>query len=347
MKRALVGLVCLVVFAGMGSSFAVSDGHYRPSRNHCKNTDENSLTADGQPNGKYVNPDCKSLIWTLSDGTGHEYLGAGTRQTPDGTYANTIDFWFDPGNGQKAIWSVGQNGMTPPTIVPGDTHTDPSTGLFIYFGADDNLDGGEHDSSHLINNGPSDGGGMEYNIDPATAASWAAALQAQDAATFLENPIPLFNGGMGACADGFCMSMDTTRRVAYEGLDTTKHRDVANYIWSDKTQQQWDPYNCAGPSDSVQYCQDDKHPGWTIADWEAQNGTTYIEPGFQIYEDPDPQGSPGVLSLVGIPQQDPYPLPALYFGSCGAVLGGGPMGQFPPGPNVNAVGQLVISTACN
>ena len=343
LKRTLVGLVCLVTVAGVGNSFAVSDGHYRPSRNHCANTDDNSDAP------KYVNPDCKSLIWTLSDGTGHEYLGAGTRQTPDGTFANTMDFWFDPGNGQKATWYVDSTGFHGPTMVPGDTHTDPSTGLFIYFGADDNLDGGEHDSSNLINNGPSDGGGMEYNLDPKTAATWAAALQAQDAATFLENPIPLFNGGMGACADGFCMSTDTSRRVAYSGLDTTKHRDVANYMWSDGTPQQWDPYNCAGPSDNEKDCTPagQTDPQWTIEHWEAQNGTTYIEPGFQIFEDPDPQGSPGVLSLIGLPQNDPYPLPALYFGACGAVLGGGPNGQFPAGPNVNKAGQLVISTACD
>ena len=81
MKWALIGLVAVATFAVTGSSFAVSDGHYRPSRNHCTNFDDNS------DNPKYVNPDCKSLIMTLSDGTGHEYFGAGTRQTPDGTFA--------------------------------------------------------------------------------------------------------------------------------------------------------------------------------------------------------------------------------------------------------------------
>jgi hypothetical protein len=335
MKRALVALVCLVTFAGVGNSFAVSDGHYRPERNHCTNSDDNSETP------KYVNPDCKSLIYTLSDGTGHEYFGAGARQTPDGTYANTIDFWVDPGQGQMATWYVDSSGLHGPSVVPSTSKADPSTGLFVYFGADDNLDGGEHDSSNLINNGPSDGGGMEYNIDPATAASWVAALQAGDVATLLENPTPLLNAGLGSCADGLCMSIDTTRRIAYQGGDTTKHRDVANYDGV-----AWDPYNCAGPTDNVKDCSTPEHPDWTIADWEAQNGTTYIEPGFQFYEDPDPQGSPGVLGLVGIPQNDPYPLPALYIGTCGAILGGGPM-QFPAGPGVNKAGQLVIPTGCN
>ena len=106
------------------------------------------------------------------------------------------------------------------------------------------------------------------------------------------------------------------------------HRDVAIYEWTHNhgkakpTPVQWDPYNCAGPSDGVKDCSTPDHPDWTIQNWYDMDGTVYIEPGFQIYEDPDPQGSPGVLSLVGIPQNDPYPLPALYFGTCGAVLGG-------------------------
>jgi len=345
MKRALVGLVCLVTFAGVGNAFAVSDGHYRPNRNHCTGSDDNS------DNPTYTNPDCKSLIVTLSDGMGHEYFGAGARQTPEGTPANTVDFWIDPGQGQKTTWYVDSSGLHGPTTVPSDSKADPSTGLFLYFGADDNLDGGEHDSSNFINNGPSDGGGMEYNIDPATAAAWVAALQAQDSATLLENPTPLLNAGLGSCADGFCMALDTTRRVAFQGGDGGTHRDVAIYEWTHNhgkakpTPVQWDPYNCAGPSDGVKDCSTPDHPDWTIQNWYDMDGTVYIEPGFQIYEDPDPQGSPGVLSLVGIPQNDPYPLPALYFGTCGAVLGGGPM-QFPAGPNVNSAGQLVISTGC-
>ncbi len=345
LKRALIGLVCLATFAGVGNAFAVSDGHYRPDRNHCTNADNNSDTP------KYVNPNCKNLIMTLSDGTGHEYFGAGGRQTPDGTTVNTVDFWVDPGQGQMATWYVDSSGLHGPTMKPSAGPGDPSTGLFIYFGADDNLDNGEHDSSNLINNGPSDGGGMEYNLDPATATAWLAALQAHDLATLLSHPTPLFNGGFGSCADGLCMSTDTTRRIAYAGNNAGTHRDVAIYEWTHNhgkakpTPVQWDPYNCAGPTDTVKDCSTPEHPDWTIQNWEDQNGTTYIEPGFQIYEDPDPQGSPGVLSLVGIPQKDPYPLPSLYIGTCGAVLGGGPM-QFPAGPNVNSAGQLVISTGC-
>src|ERR1044071_4191237 len=112
MKRALVGMMWLVTFAAFGNSFAVSDGHYRPDRNHCTTTDDNSDAP------KYVNPDCKSLIFTLSDGTGHECCGAGARQTPDGTFANTIDFWVDPGQGQMATWYVDSKGLHGPTMLP-------------------------------------------------------------------------------------------------------------------------------------------------------------------------------------------------------------------------------------
>lgn len=345
-KRALIAAVCVATFAITGNSFAVSDGHYRPERNHCRLSDDNSDAPH------YVNPNCKSLIMTLSDGTGHEYFGMGSRQTPDGTFANTVDFWVDPGQGQMATWYVDSKGVHGPKMLPSKRGGNPATGMFIYFGADDNLDGGEHDSSNLINNGPSDGGGMEYNLDPATATAFVAALQSQNIQYLLTHPTPLFNGGFGACADGLCISADTTRRIAYTGTNKKVHRDVANYTWSyNKGKKapyavQWDPYNCAGPSDNAKDCGTPQHPHWTIEHWEDLNGTTYVEPGFQFFEDPDPQGSPGVLGLVGIPRNDPYPLPALYIGSCGAVFGGGPM-QFPAAPNVNAAGQLVISTGCN
>jgi hypothetical protein len=333
MKRALVGLVCLATFAGIGNSFAVSDGHYRTSRNHCAGSDNNS----DKP--AYTNPKCKSLIMTLTDGTGHEYFGAGGRQTPDHTTVNTIDFWVDPGQGQMATWFVDKAGLHGPKMLPSASKANPGTGFFLYFGADDNLDNGEHDSSNFMNNGPSDGGGMEYNVDPATAMAWVAALQAGNVAKLLANPTPLFNAGLGSCADGLCMSIGTARRVAFQGDAKRKHRDVANYAG-----KVWDPYNCAGPSDNVKDCSTAKHK-YNIEHWSDLEGTVYVEPGFQFYEDPDPQGSPGVLGLVGIPQNDPYPLPALYIGTCGAILGGGPM-RFPAGPGVNSAGQLVIPTGC-
>src|SRR5439155_660461 len=221
-----------------------------------------------------------------------------------------------------------------PTVTasrPGD----PTTGLHVYFGADDNLDSGEHDSSNQVSDGPSDGGGMQVNIDPAAASAWIATLQAADEAGRVSAPPPFANGGFGACADGFCIAVTTQRRVAFQGGRTDIDRDVANYEWSDGTPMRWDPYNCAGPTDSPLYCSDSSG-SHNLKYWYNIDGTVYTEPGIQIYEDPDPQASPGILSLVGLDQvkqaltgngNDPYPLPALYLGTCGLVFGGGAPGD--------------------
>ena len=62
----------------------------------------------------------------------------------------------------------------------------------------------------------------------------------------------------------------------------------------------------------------------------------YAEPGIQIYEDPDPQGSP-----IG----PWYPIPAFYVGTCGLIVGGGQMAM-PESPFTNKGGQFVVSTGC-
>ena len=335
MKRLVIALVGIVVVAASQTVFAVSDGHYDYSRQHCTGADNNS----DRPT--YANPECHSLWVSISDYSGHEYFGIGPRQVPDRTRPHIVDVWIDTGNGVQSRHAFDTVTHTHSVVnVPG-TPAKPTTGLRLYFGADDQLDPGgfgEHDSSDQVNNGPSDGGGIELNIDPASATTWLASISALQA--FLANPIPVVSAGLGACADGVCMSFTTARRVAFKGGDPTKHRDVFNYEGVE-----WDPYDCAGPSDSVADCQSPAHPGWNLGDWAQQVGTTYVEPGFQIFEDPDPEGSPGVLDLVGIPRKDPYPIPAVYIGSCGVVIGGGPNGQI-QSPNSNSAGQLVLANAC-
>ena len=119
-----------------------------------------------------------------------------------------------------------------------------------------------------------------------------------------------------------------------KGGNSRTHHDAANYAG-----KKWDPQNCAGPSDKPKDC-----GGKPLKYWDRQEGTVYAEPGIQIYEDPDPQGSP-----VG-----PYPLPAFYIGTCGVVVGGGPMrvpfvasaGATQQGVWTNKAGQLVVSTGC-
>ena len=336
MKRIALALFSLAVLGTTSAVFAVSDGHYDYSRQHCLGSDNNS------DNPTYANPECHSLWISLSDGSGHEYFGVGPRMTADRHAPNTVDVWIDLGLGMQKRYWIDKAGIHGPTKVAG-TAAHRLTGLRLYFGADDQLDPGgfgEHDSSNQVNQGPSDGGGINVDISPASVGTWLASLSSLS--TFLSNPVPGASAGLGSCADGFCMSITTTRRVAWKGGDATKFRDVFNYDGVE-----WDPYNCAGPSDSVADCQTAAHTGWNLGDWANTVGTTYIEPGFQIYEDPDPEGSPGVLSLVGIPRNDPYPLPALYVGSCGVVIGGGPAMKVPPSSNTNSAHQFVLLNACH
>jgi len=335
MKRSLVVLFGCVVLAGSTAVFAVSDGHYDYTRQHCNGADENSS------NSTFANPECHSLWISISDFSGHEYFGVGPRQTPDGVAPNTVDVWIDLGRGTQLRYWIDRKGIHGPTKHAG-TKAKPLQGLRLYFGADDNLDPGgfgEHDSSHFVNGGPSDGGGINVDINPATVPVWLASLS--KLSTFLSHPVPVASEGLGSCADGLCQSNTTERRVAWQGGDTTHHRDVFNYEGVT-----WDPYNCSGPTDSVADCQDAAHPGWNLGNWNATVPTTYVEPGFQIYEDPDPEGSPGVLGLVGIKRNDPYPIPALYVGSCGVVMGGGPAMKVPDGPNTNSAHQFVLLNAC-
>jgi hypothetical protein len=316
-KRMLALFSVMAVVGALTSSFAVSDGHYDYRRNHCSGAADNTDKPEAEPG-------CYTLIATISDGTGHEYIGAGIRQTPEHTRANTVDLWIDGGFGRKTIITFDASGGHHMKRVPG-TPIGPSTGLRVYFGADDNLDGGEHDSSPQVNNGPSDGGGMVYDVDPSTADAWMSALRAMDGSALLQRPLPVGSAGMGFCADGICGSITTERRVAFEGGNAAVTRDVSDYEG-----KSWDPESCAGPSDTPADC-----GGVPLSDWNDREGTTYVQPGIQIFEDPDAQASP-----IG-----PYPLPALYVGTCGVIIGGGRL-QFPASPFTNTAGQLEIRTAC-
>src|SRR5207247_11313219 len=115
------------------------------------------------------------------------------------------DGWLEPGSGSGYTWNFDLTAGSVdqmPTVTasaPGDL----TTGLQVYFGADDNLDSGEHDSSNQVSNGPSDGGGLEVNIALAAASAWVDMLQAADAAGLLSAPAPFTHGGFGAFADGF------------------------------------------------------------------------------------------------------------------------------------------------
>ena len=121
-----------------------------------------------------------------------------------------------------------------------------------------------------------------FNVMPGSVATWANALSGGDLGYLLTHPTPLVDAGFGMCADGICTSVQTQRRVMFDGGAKGKARSAVNYDG-----KKWDPESCAGPSDSAKDCK-----GKSLKWWNKQDGSVYAEPGIQIYEDPDPQGSP-------------------------------------------------------
>ncbi|MBV9666310.1 MAG: hypothetical protein JOZ37_20275 [Actinobacteria bacterium] len=297
-RAAVVGMVAaLLLTVGAGAAFAVTDGNYQSSKQHCEGNADNSDAP------KRVDPGCKSLIISLADGNQHDFTWFGLQQTADGESPDPM--------------SLRDFKITNPRDI--------GSGLRLYFGADDNLDTGEHDSSDQVNQGPSDGGAIQFNVLPGSVVPWLNALAAGDASYLLTHPVPLVDFGTGACADGICANVQTQQRVAWQG-DGKGSRNIANYEG-----KQWDPESCAGPDDKPKDC-----AGQPLRSWYAKDGTTYVEPGATIFEDPDPQGSP-----IG-----PYPLPAAYVGTCGVILGGGSAPAAPDSPMTNKAGQFVVETGC-
>lgn len=295
-RWSVAGLALVATLSMGGAALAgVSDGNYRPERQGCTGHADDAAEPDRVEEG------CQNATLNLRDGNGDEAFRVGTQQTADGEAV-------DP----------------TPQVTSGSM--DPSTGAFLYFGADDNLDDGEHDSSSQIGDGPSDGGAIVAELDPASVALWVAALQAGDLPYLLTHPLPLLVVGTGACADGICASVQSQRHLAYQGGDPDKERDVADYEG-----KQWDPETCGGPSDTEADCGE----GGILA-WHNQEGSVYVEPGVQVYEDPNPEGSP-----IG-----PYPLPGFYAGTCGVVAGGGAAPAAPDSPVTNEAGQASVKTGC-
>ena len=231
--------------------------------------------------------------------------------------------------------------MTP-SVEPGTPDGSIASlaqGAHVYLGADDNLDTGEHDGVDGLNgtgksaNGPSDGGAIVVNWHPTDAAMWVAALSGlgTNPGAFLSNPLPLIDAGFGSCADGVCFSAQTAQRTVYQG-GTKGTRDVYNYDG-----KKFDPADCSsGSSQDETKCDGGPGQPHNMDQYrKAEKQNVVAEPGVQVYEDPDPQGSP-----IG-----PYPLPAAYAGTCGVAAGGGDA-QAPASPVTNSAGQVVVSTGC-
>jgi hypothetical protein len=300
--------------ATAGTAFAVSSGGYDWGQQDC------GVSADSW-NSPGAQPGCHSTKLNVTDGSGHRWVEVGIRQTPTGQPP-------DPTN--------------PDTSVsPGDP-TNLVTGTQLYFGADDNLDNGEHDGVSRLNgtaasaNGPSDGGAIVLNWHPGEVQTW-------DPFTVFTNPVPVADFGMGSCADGLCFSVQTRRRTVYHGTGSGS-RNVYDY-----TSKTWDPYDCSsGDLNGELACHGSKASDPQTMDQyratEAQS--VYAEPGVQVYEDPDPQGSP--IDPTAGPGPHPgettlYPLPAAYVGTCGVVAGGGSTLVVPASPVTNGAGQVAIT----
>jgi hypothetical protein len=349
---------CFVV-VGAGVALAVSGGGYEPAQQDCSPQADSTTTKDA------AEPGCHTFKLNVEDGNGNRYAEAGVDQMPDGP--SVIGFLFSvakpgdknfphsgcvavdtngtgggPGVGCGTGSGVGADGhgdvYDPATgaLTPHAGTPDPaalgsvaSNGADVYLGADDNLDAGEHDgvsggtgTDHSAN-GPSDGGAVRAHFSPQEAG----------AAPTPYNPVSVVGASEGFCADGFCQDVTTYRQKVYEGraTDDGSSRDVYDYQG-----KSWDPANCSSgsPADEAN-CHDATHPDMnSFRDAEAHN--VYAEPGAQLYEDPDPQGSP-----IG----SSYPIPSAYAGTCGVTVGGGsPVPPPPAGAPSNDAGQLQVKT---
>jgi hypothetical protein len=356
-SRALAAqaLAVLAIVALSGAAAAISGGGYSPKEMDCSPAGE----AYDHPG---TEPGCHTLKVNVESG-GTRYAEFGIDQMPNGENAtpglfgegapgsdnfphafcasvNTVGTGGAEGN------ECGTNAADPRGTglhLRGDLNkrrvsTETQTALFqkmgtidriskqgldFYMGADDNLDGGEHDGADgrkdtgtdRVQNGPSDGGAVRVFVHPQDARLKPTAM----------NPAPAAGVSFGSCADGICEDVTTYRQSLYQG-EASGERNVADYDG-----KRWDPFECSGADLKAEKACDSGEPNGpkTLNDWKATEGTTYADPGVQIYEDPDAQGSPidPVAELKsGLGQDDGstplYPLPGVYAGTCGVIVRG-------------------------
>lgn len=368
---ATLGLIALSAGVTAGAAWAVSGGGYNPAQQDCPA----NAARNNAPKGQTV-AGCHNVALNVESARGTRYAEVGLDQLPNGypatpgllglgypgspnaIHSGCIAFNTN-GTGGGTGKGCGSGSGLGATIIfntenTGANHVTPQVGspnvaglvalleggIRVYYGQDDNTDAGEHDGVTGTNgtkgsiNGPSDGGAVGLFFLPGQATTTPTAA----------NPVPVAGGSEGACADGICEEFTTQRQVVYQGCGanpsvpckkgSSSGRDVYNY-----SGKKWDPYNCSSgdvPSES---------PGpngcgnQTMDQWRASEARyVYAEPGFQFYEDPDPQASPAAPI---------YPLPALYVGTCGVVVGGGQAPAAPATPVTNSAGQLAITpTGC-
>ena len=192
----------------------------------------------------------------------------------------------------------------------------------LYFGADDNLDNGEHDAVNpsdfggqdaQVADGPSDGGALQANTHPHGSLSRPGSVFFQNVdPTDAHDPVRAADAGTGACADGLCAGADTSHRKAYQGGCSTCPDQS---VYGDQYSTQWRSPSCNGQSTANQnQCGADWQNGnsqGNIYGPYSQRGAYYTDPGVFVYSDPDPQASPE------FPVTPTYPICELYAGTMG------------------------------
>jgi hypothetical protein len=191
----------------------------------------------------------------------------------------------------------------------------------VYFGADDNLDNGEHDGVNpndfhkkdaKVANGPSDGGAAQANTHPQGSVTDPMTLEQNVDPSDPHNPVRAADAGAAGCADGLCAGADTSHRKAYQGGCTTCPDQS---VYNDQYTTQWRSPDCnSGSTQNQNDCganwQNGQEQG-NIYQPYSERGAYYTDPGVFVYEDPDPQSSPV------FPVTPTYPICELYAGTMG------------------------------
>jgi hypothetical protein len=343
-----------LVLAVSGVAAALSGGGYTPRAMDCSNGAEAYDRTDAErgchavkvnvesggvryaeagidqtPNGQNATPGLFGTGTPGSDNFPHAYCAAAGTGGTGGGYGNNCGTDSTPkkGVGVQLVGDTNKkqyrqqlfdSGQHTTGIIPNMT----ANGVDVAFGADDNLDGGEHDGADgrkdtgtdQVQNGPSDGGAVQVHVRPAGAAETPSQT----------NLIPILMVQFGSCADGICEDITTYKDTMYQGGGQGE-RDAADYEG-----KKWDPFECNGASRKGEAaCDGGKNQPHNLNDWRNTEGTVSAQPGVQIYEDPDAQASPidplaEILAALGMDDGTTplYPLPGTYVGSCGLILDG-------------------------
>ena len=333
-----------IALAGVVSAAAVSGGGYSWARQGC------SPTADRNDRPESAQPGCHNATAQLNVGA-WQPLAVGTDQTPNGTNVHSGSIVVDDGRGTSHTvrFDTGQGGAVtfvsnvagwlaggasgappPPDGVGGmptlavsdgrgaagpDAHHPTAS---FYFGADDNLDVGEHDAVNPTNDhgrdrrvahGPSDGGALQANVHPQGSTDDPASLAGNIAPANGHDPLPAADATGAGCADGLCAGVDTERRTMYQG---GCRRCAGQAVYDDQNTTDWRSPDCNSGSTANQ---NDCGSNWQSGNEQGditqpydERGAYYDDPGVFVYEDPDPQSSPALPM---------YPICELYAGTEG------------------------------